>query len=172
VDYAGILRALTTAFLVFGGLTLAWAGMRRWKPAATAYATAVTAWWGTVLWTAEATNAGAFESGATAMPAPSATVVVFVLIGAVLAIVSRKGSRKSLASVFVWALIVAGMAVVLAAKGVFGGLGGVGVVLALVAGALLCFVALRKARPSDGEPPPGGSASTPVPPLRPPGSGG
>jgi len=36
LDYAGILRALTTASLVFGGLALAWAGMRRWRAAATA----------------------------------------------------------------------------------------------------------------------------------------
>lgn len=172
MDYDGLLHALKTGALVFGGLAFAWAGMRRWRPAATAYAAAVTGWWGAVLWTAGATDAGAFDDGATAIPAPSATVGVCVLIGVVLALASRRGSRKSLASVFVWALLWTGVAGVLSAKGMFGGLGGAVVVLAHVAGALLSFVAVRRATASDGEPPPGGTGSTPVPPLRPPGGGG
>jgi len=172
VDYAGILRALPTAALVFAGLAVAWAGMRRWAPAATAYATAVTAWWGAVLWTAEAARAGAFDAGAPGVPAPPATVIVAVLFGMVIALASRAGTRKALAATFVWAVVTTGMAVVFAVQGVFGGLGGAGVVLAHLSGALLTFVAARTANPAAEGPPRPGPRAGPLPPLRPPGAGG
>lgn len=171
MDYAGILRALTTASLVFGGLALAWAGMRRWRAAASAFAAAVTGWWGAVLWTADATKAGAFESGATALPAPPAPVLVAVLLGFGIAWASRAGTRRALAATFVWALITSGLAVVFAVQGIFGGLGGAGVLLAHLTGAGVTFVAARAA----GAAPEGAARSEPgagpPSPLRPPGPG-
>jgi len=172
LDYAGILRALTTASLVFGGLALAWAGMRRWRAAATAYAAAATGWWGAVLWTADAAQAGAFETGAAALPAPTAPVIVAVLIGFVIALASRAGTRKALAAAFVWAVITTGMAVVFSAQGVFGGLGAAGVLLAHLAGAAVTFFAARTAGAAPVEPPRPGAGSRPPAPLRPPGTGG
>ncbi len=170
MDYAGILRALTTSALVFGGLALAWAGMRRFRAAATAYAAAVTGWWGALLWTADATKAGAFEHGGTALPPPPAPVIVAVLFGIVIATASRAGTRKALAATFVWAVITTGMAVVFAAQGVFGGLGGAGVVLAHLAGAAVTFVAARSAGSAPEGPPRPGPGGGPPAPLRPPGT--